>query len=362
MPSPDAKRGSRSERKRAQIRVAAYRSFRDFGYHETSVDSICRAASISKGSFYWHYDSKQEVFVDILETWTREVMDEVIQQFEAALETDDPARALASAFAREIHRGRAIVPLWLEFTVLARREPEIQRALSRFYRRARAAIAEMMRPLVRGELTEDQIRASAAVIFGAYAGIVMQDLADPNWVDAAQVADHFMSVLDRALFGPRAAALASSNAAAPPPPTEGERAEPRDIEALIAAVDPDTAEHVAQLRELVLATLPEANERVIAGWRVIAYDRGGLLAYIKPTRDAEVHLGFYRGAELDDSDLRLEGSGKLQRHVRLPLDQPLDSAPLQALLRLAASLQGDPDSTPSPRSPRRASARRSGSR
>ena len=40
--------------KRQSIRMAAYRAFRDNGFSQTSVDAICKRASISKGSFYWH--------------------------------------------------------------------------------------------------------------------------------------------------------------------------------------------------------------------------------------------------------------------------------------------------------------------
>ena len=138
---------SRGEQKKQLIRKAAYHCFRDHGYHDTSVDSLCELAGISKGSFYWHYDSKQEVFVDILETWTREVMQELYQQFEGPVQHDNYVRAVSDALEREFHRGRMIVPLWLEFTVQARRDESIRDSLSKFYRRARAAIAEILRPV-----------------------------------------------------------------------------------------------------------------------------------------------------------------------------------------------------------------------
>ncbi len=62
-------RSERSEEKRRMIRAAALRCFGERGYHDTSVSMICRVAGISKGSLYWHYDSKQEIYLDILETW-----------------------------------------------------------------------------------------------------------------------------------------------------------------------------------------------------------------------------------------------------------------------------------------------------
>ncbi len=194
---PARKGSNRSEERQEEIRQAAYACFRDRGYHETSVDSLCRAADISKGTFYWYYPSKQAVFVDILETWARQVMDEVLAQFERAVPSEDYVAAITRALQREVHRGRVIVPLWLEFTVHARREPEIQDALARFYARARIAIAEMLRPYVGAWLGEDEVRGIAAAIFGAYAGLVMQDLADPDGADAEASMGQLMTFMGR---------------------------------------------------------------------------------------------------------------------------------------------------------------------
>ena len=193
------KGSAKGEERQEAIRQAAYGCFRDRGYHETSVDALCRAADISKGSFYWYYPSKQAVFVDILESWSRQVMDEVLQQFERAVTREDYVSALTHALQREVHRGRVIVPLWLEFTAHARREPEIQEALARFYARARIAIAEMLRPHTGAWLGEAELRGIAAAIFGAYAGLVMQDLADPDGADAEASMGQLMTFMGRLL-------------------------------------------------------------------------------------------------------------------------------------------------------------------
>lgn len=178
---------SRAEVRRDEVRKAAYKCFQQAGYHETTVDDICAAAGMSKGSFYWNYASKQEVFIDILDSWTREVMDELFEQFEDAVRQPDYVDQISTALVRELHRGRKIVPLWLEFTVRARQEKELQASLSKFYRRARTAIAEILRPAVSHRLSEDQLSAVANVVFGAWTGLIMQDLSEPAGVDTEAV-------------------------------------------------------------------------------------------------------------------------------------------------------------------------------
>ncbi|MCA9524772.1 MAG: TetR/AcrR family transcriptional regulator [Myxococcales bacterium] len=191
------RRNRTGESKREEIRRAAYDCFRAGGFHATSVDDICAAAGASKGSFYWHYASKQEVFVDILETWTREVMDQLYEQFEEAVIDADYVAAITEALKREVKRGRVIVPLWLEFIAQGSREPELQAAVSKFHRRARSAIASILRPAVAGRCSEGELQAIAATIFGAYLGLVVQDGADPERAHAVDNVSMFMALLGR---------------------------------------------------------------------------------------------------------------------------------------------------------------------
>ncbi|HUQ89612.1 MAG TPA: DUF1801 domain-containing protein [Vicinamibacterales bacterium] len=50
---------------------------------------------------------------------------------------------------------------------------------------------------------------------------------------------------------------------------------------------------------------------------------------------AHVNVGFFRGAELADPALVLEGTGKFMRHVKLRPGQPVNSRALEALIKAA---------------------------
>lgn len=47
------------------VTVAA-RLFRRFGYHKTSMDEIAKTARKAKGSLYYHFSSKEELFEEVL--------------------------------------------------------------------------------------------------------------------------------------------------------------------------------------------------------------------------------------------------------------------------------------------------------
>lgn len=194
-PKQSGPNASSGESTKERIRLAAYRCFRDGGYHETTVAALCREAQISKGAYYHHYASKQEVFLDILDTWSREVTTQLRAQFLGAVEVDNYDRSIAQALANETRRGRHIAPLWLEFAVRARREIAIQASLSRFYRRIRQGIAELLKPFIPANITPQELESVSTAIFGAYIGVVMQEICDPEETDAEAVFAHVMGVL-----------------------------------------------------------------------------------------------------------------------------------------------------------------------
>lgn len=188
---PASRRGAQT---RDKLRKAAYQLFRDSGYEAATVDAICELAAVSKGAFYFHYTAKQDVFLDILETWTREIIDQVLTQFTSAVRSPDSIAAMTEAVAREVHRGRVLVPLWLDFTVQARRDPQIREALAQFYQRGRSAVAEILRPAVPW-LDATGLQGLATTVFGAYMGVLVQEIADPDRVDATAAVNEFMAFL-----------------------------------------------------------------------------------------------------------------------------------------------------------------------
>ena len=55
---------------RTRILEAAVRVFAEKGYHETRMDDIVSASNTSKGSIYFYFPGKQEIFFGLIETFT----------------------------------------------------------------------------------------------------------------------------------------------------------------------------------------------------------------------------------------------------------------------------------------------------
>lgn len=63
-PTTPTRRQHRTERTRAAIREAANALFLEHGVDNTTVDAICAAAGISKGSFYLYFHRKEDLLLE----------------------------------------------------------------------------------------------------------------------------------------------------------------------------------------------------------------------------------------------------------------------------------------------------------
>ncbi len=188
------------QEKRVLVRRAAFACFSERGYHATTVDDVCALAGISKGSFYWHYDSKQALFLDIVEIWAGEVEGALFKQFREALHSAEPYQQMTRALEREARRNRRIVRLWLDSLAQMRREPEIQAGLARFHRRIRSSIASLVRSIVEpNEMSDEDVEAAAACMMACFMGLLCQDQVDPDGAKFSKQARFFMSTLEKLL-------------------------------------------------------------------------------------------------------------------------------------------------------------------
>jgi len=74
-PTENPPNGNAEER----ILREAMRLFWEKGYHGTSIDDITRAAGLTKGALYWHYNSKEDLLRRIIAEYEKRFLDGLIQ-------------------------------------------------------------------------------------------------------------------------------------------------------------------------------------------------------------------------------------------------------------------------------------------
>ncbi len=175
----------RGEETRNTILEAALGLFSQHGYDATSVDQICQGAGISKGAFYHHFSSKQDLFLALMETWlvsvegfftgSAENIDDVPQVLEGmAAMSDWLFDALEGGF-----------PILLEFWTQASRHPVIWKKAVAPYQRYLDYFTSLMRSGVEQGAFTSAIdpEAAARLLTAVVMGLLLQATFDPDSAD-----------------------------------------------------------------------------------------------------------------------------------------------------------------------------------
>ena len=96
----------RGKERRDQLMAYAAQRFAEQGYHPTSVSEIVAGLGVGKGVFYWYFDSKEQLFLEILKDAQTDLRR---KQQQAISDEDDPVRRIelglrASMEWAEAHR------------------------------------------------------------------------------------------------------------------------------------------------------------------------------------------------------------------------------------------------------------------
>ncbi|PIG97334.1 TetR/AcrR family transcriptional regulator [Deinococcus sp. UR1] len=109
-------------RTRTDWLTAGLTLLRDEGEHTLTIERLCRAVGLSKGSFYHHFQHVEAYRAALLSCWEETQTDAPIQQSEGAA---DPLHALRAAIGPLDH------PLELAVRAWAVRDGQVRAALNR---------------------------------------------------------------------------------------------------------------------------------------------------------------------------------------------------------------------------------------
>ncbi|MFN8399124.1 MAG: TetR/AcrR family transcriptional regulator [Anaerolineales bacterium] len=177
----------RSEETRSKIIVSAVKLFSAKGYNIASVDDICADAGISKGAFYHHFKTKQDLFLALLDGWL-ETIDNAI---EASKDKTVPETfmQITEAFPYIFATANEGLPMFLEFWLQASRDEKIWQASVKPYRRYHKYFTNLIKKGVdEGSFIEVDPELTSRMIISTAMGLLLQSLMDPKGAKWEKVA------------------------------------------------------------------------------------------------------------------------------------------------------------------------------
>jgi len=162
------------EERRSQILNAAISCFADKGYYETSMDDIVREAGLSKGSLYWHFPGKRELFRSLTEMWMAEIITGLPERLAACKTAGEKLCTLLDAGRDTVAVRPELARAQLEFMAQAVRDPEIRDWFRETHRVQRMFLAQ----IVEEGIANGEFRPVPA---DAIAGLIMA-YGDGTWL------------------------------------------------------------------------------------------------------------------------------------------------------------------------------------
>jgi len=162
------------------IADTALACFLSSGYNGTSMDEIVKASGISKGGIYWHFKSKDEIFLYIIEKRFNEWNNELSTR----LKSNDSAKESLSKFV-EFFLELIVAPfltLTHEFLVQIKDKEMLSRACACINNSNRSNVIKnvIKAGITKGEFKDLDPETAANVFISIFEGISLHWFAQQN--------------------------------------------------------------------------------------------------------------------------------------------------------------------------------------
>jgi AcrR family transcriptional regulator len=199
MTSPQAppKRRRSREETRQKLLAAAFTVFARHGFDRATVDEIVREAGFSKGAFYVHFESKEDLFWEMLRERIAAQQESIRQTIEpGASVAENQRRLLEQLFGRSKEEPLAAA-LYYEFTAHAMRNEEVRARLAEFYAGWHAFVAETLQLGRDMQLIRDDVDLSlqASALMATFEGALIQSHLAPEDLRLSSRVDDFARLL-----------------------------------------------------------------------------------------------------------------------------------------------------------------------
>jgi len=172
------------------ILKAAAECFAEYGFEVTDVNKICKKVGLTKGAFYHHFSSKQDLFLELLDGW----IDKAANQLDSArLDSKDTLKILISITEKiqpVFEEVDSQLPIFLGLYIKAIREPELKKFVMKLYQKFLDFFTDIIEKGIKeGSIKQVCAEDAAKILFSIAIGLIMQGLLNPQgaeWGDLAK--------------------------------------------------------------------------------------------------------------------------------------------------------------------------------
>ena len=186
----------RSSQTRAAIIDSATRCFAREGYDSTGVAEICANAGVSKGAFYYHFESKEAVFLELIDSWLQALEYSLREVTSRADTVPEGLLDMAGTVQKIFENNRQFMGLFLELWTRASRNEKVRLATIAPYRRYQDIFTALIRRgIEEGSLDPVDADAAGQMLLSLSSGLFLQASLDPGSADWGKVLQESINIL-----------------------------------------------------------------------------------------------------------------------------------------------------------------------
>ncbi len=190
-------RPSNKAQRQNQILDAAMEVFARLGFNKARMDDIAAEAGLSKGSLYWHFESKQDIIAAVLLRMFQGYFGDLQQIVAETGPADQRLRQYIVQTAASVRNLRRWQPLMAEFYAVAARHESTRLFLKKFYAQYIDLLAQLIQQGIdQGVFGQTDAREAAFLMVSASEGVILLcalGLCEDDW--GAQLETSLLHVL-----------------------------------------------------------------------------------------------------------------------------------------------------------------------
>ena len=116
-----------------QILVAAMEVITRHGYENSRMDDVVKSSNMSKGAIYWYYNSKKDIYLDLVNYWVLRYSDMVSKILEKDQKASLQLKKIFSYFINEYEKDPEPFKALTEFWSMAQKDKDFRKKLQKVY-------------------------------------------------------------------------------------------------------------------------------------------------------------------------------------------------------------------------------------
>lgn len=200
----DSKPNFKNQNTKERILDQSIRLFLERGYHGTSIDDITQAAGLTKGGFYWHFASKEDLLKRIMEEYEKRFLDRLINA------VGDVKGGIFDKFDKYLRYNAAFAyynrELGVCFTTLAAElvgaHHEIETEIRRIYKKYEKFLSGLIFQGKKEKVFKKEIDGglTALIIIAFHDGVLLQWSMNRDEIDGKAYMNTFKKIILKGLM------------------------------------------------------------------------------------------------------------------------------------------------------------------